>query len=446
MIDARTLRERMDARLARPRSGRVILRRCPEARPDAVRGIVEESFRDLGIAPRGRVFIKPNVVTANRRYIRHSYTDPKIVAEVIRHVKKNGADEVTVGESSGFGIPTRLFLREAGYLRLASAGAKIVDLNTEPYVTVPLARGMHHKEMRVSESLAEADTLIWMPKLKYHICCQVTCSIKLNIGILRHSERLLYHDDRLDEKIADLLEVGYPDAVVVDAVTVGSGYESAPRGLDLGALLVSDDPVAMDLVACRLLNFTPERVAHLMESRRRGYGPANVEDVRVEGDVTIEELAARTAGHESEYQDIQKVNTPIKFYTGTDPDRGRLCHGGCLAAVKGCLGTIDARRPGSVARAKGGAIVTGVVDGDVDAGDGVVLLVGSCTTVKGKITARKVRRVKGCTVGTKHLLTAVPYYFRMPSPLFDVRDAVLFLTFSIDKWIRRLRIKLAFAK
>ena len=437
MIDSTKLREKVDARLARPRSHRVIVRRCDSPDPDRVRAIVAESFQDLGIRPAGKALIKPNVVTANRRYIHHSYTDPRIVAATIDVLREAGASRVTVGESGGYGIPSRLFLNEAGYLAMRRPGVYVVDFNTEACVHLPLTRGVHHQSLLVARSLAEPDFLCWMPKLKYHICCTITCALKLNVGILTHRERMLFHDDRLDEKIIDLLEVGYPDAVVVDAIEVGHGYESAPQAVHLGAILVGDDPVAVDAVACRLLNFQPEQCVHLMQAHQRGYGPRSFDEIRVEGEVTIEELAAVTKGLKSEYQDIHAVDTPIKFYCGADPERGRFCHGGCLAAVKGCLGTIDKRRPGSVARAKPGAIVTGVYHGDVDAGDGTALLIGSCTRVEGKIRARKIRRVGGCPIGTKQLLLFLPLYFRLPSPMLDVADALKFIVFSLDKLMRR---------
>lgn len=104
-----------------------------------------------------------------------------------------------------------------------------------------------------------------------------------------------------------------------------------------------------------------------------------------------------------------------------------------MAAVKGCLGTVDARRPGSLKRAKQGAIVTGIYDGDVDAGDGVALLIGDCTEVKGTIKAGKVKRVKGCPIGAMQLTGVVPLTFGMPSPLFDIRDGWNFATNSVFK-------------
>lgn len=432
--------EKAAQRLARPRRYRVLLRRCETPDPAIMRDILAESFADLGIRPQGKALIKPNVVSANRRYIHHSFTEPKLVAETIKLLQTSGAESVTVGESGGYGIPSRLFLREAGYHKLAALGARVVDLNTESTFEAPLHKGQHHRHMLVARSLHDADFLCWMPKLKYHICCTITCAIKLNIGILTHRERMLYHDDRLDEKIVDLLEIGYPDVVVTDAVEIGTGYESAPYPHHLGAIMIADDPVAMDIVACRALGYDPAECRHLMLAMERGYGPPSIDDVQIDGDISLDELQTRTQGVESEYQDIHKVNTPIRFYCGNAPGRDRFCHGGCLAAVKGCLGTIDKRRPGSVAKANVGAIVTGVYRGDVDAGDGVALLIGDCTRVEGKITARKIKKVRGCPIGTKQLFFALPFTFGLPSPLLDFRDALEFVWYSIDKFFRRLSV------
>lgn len=435
------VRLRLATRSHRPRQARVILRRCESPDEDRFRAIVAECLADLGIKPGPKTLIKPNVVTANRRYIHHSFTDPRLTNAAVQWARANGAEQVTIGESGGFGIPSRLFLREAGYEAARFPGAKLVDFNLEPTVEVPLARGQHHKSIRLARSLADADFFLWLPKLKYHICCTITCALKLNVGILTHAERMLFHDDRLDEKIVDLLEAGYPDAVVADAVEIGTGFESAPQPFHLGAVLVADDPVAMDIVACRILGYEPEQCAHLTIARGRGWGPQRNDDVKVDGDVTIEELRGRTQGIESEYQDIQKVKTPIRFYCGAEPTRGRFCHGGCLAAVKGAMGTIDKRRPGSIAKARAGAIVTGVYRGDVDAGDGVALLVGDCTRVEGAIHARKIVRTPGCPIGARRLFGVIPRHFRVPNPMLDARDAFLFILYSIDKFFRRLLLR-----
>jgi uncharacterized protein (DUF362 family) len=418
---------------------KVILRKCSTYDPDRIRGIIKESLAEIGKKPKGNVLIKPNVVSANKRYIFDSYTQPVVVGAAIDVLRGYKIKGITLGESGGYGIPSRLFFSEAGYYDMAAEKkVKLIDFNEQAQVTVPLKKGMWHKSMIASKALVDADFKVWMPKLKYHICCQVTNALKLNIGILTHKERMMFHDDRLNEKIVDLLEVGFPDVVITDAIKITHGFESAPKPFDLGVILVADDPLAADCVAAKLLNFKPTDVIHLVMAAERGYGSIDDADIEVTGDVTIEELAKKTRHIVSEYQDIQKVDTRLRFYTGVDPNRGRVCYGGCEAALKGCLGTIDARRPGSVKNAKPGGIVMGIYKGDVIHPNDPVVLIGDCTRVDGRLEAKKVIRLKGCPLGAKQLFMAISFAYGMPCPLFDPRDATLFIYNSVVKGGKRL--------
>ena len=418
---------------------RVILRKCASPEPGVVRGIIGECFEQLGARPRGRVLIKPNVVSANRDYIHASYVHPGVIEGLVGELQtRDEITRITIGESSGFGIPPGLFLHEAGYAALARRlGVRLVDFNEEKSEWVDLKKGVAHKGFHVARSIAEADTKIWATKLKYHICCQITNALKLNIGILQHRDRMKYHDDRLNEKIVDALEVGYPDLVVTDAIEVGHGYESAPKAFQLGLIMVADDPMAADAVAAYVLGYKPEDVVHLRIASERGYGSISLDDIEITGDADLEELREATAGIESEYQDIQKVDTPIKFYCGDAPS-GEFCYGGCLAAIKGCLGTIDKRRPGSVRAARPGAVVTGVYKGDVIHPGEPVVLVGDCTRVEGKLEAGRVKRLGGCPIGTSRLLFGFPRVFKLPSPTADVNAAILFIFFTIRHLLKKL--------
>ena len=111
-----------------------------------------------------------------------------------------------------------------------------------------------------------------------------------------------------------------------------------------------------------------------------------------------------------------------------------------MAAVKGSLGTIDARRPGSLKNAKPGAIVTGIYEGDVDAGGGVCLLLGDCTEVRGTIrNAKSIKRLKGCPLGAVKLTSVMPFLFGMPSPMLDTRDVPLTVINTIEKILNKVR-------
>ena len=425
----------MTSELARPR--KVILRRCADLDPSLIRGIVRECIEELGEQPHGRTLVKPNVVTANRKYIHHSYTHPSFMEGLVEELKQHTpAENITIGESSGFGVPPGLFLSEAGYFELGrKLGVRVSDFNQEACETVELCKGVAHKSMKVARSVHGADYKVWAPKLKYHICCTITNALKLNIGILLHEERMLYHDDRLNEKIVDLLEVGYPDLVATDAIYIGHGYESAPQGFHLGLIMVANDPIASDAVASAVLGYEPEETEHLKIASERGYGSISLDEIAIKGDYPLGELREKTKDITSEYQDIHEVDTPLRFYCGNAPERDAFCYGGCLAAVKGCLGTIDKRRPGSVRNAKPGAIVTGVYDGDVIHPGQPVMLLGECTRVTGRLEAGTVKRIPGCPIGTARTLLTLPRTFGMPSPASDVRDALRFARFyARDLW------------
>lgn len=418
---------------------RVILRRCEDYDSGRIKTITGEIISDLGVEIKGRVFLKPNVVTANRQYIHNSFTSPTFTEGVVEAVRKNQIDDLCLGESGGFGIPSSLFFYESGYSELSKKlGVKLVNLNEDKLIKTTLNKGKWHKDMLLAESIKNADTKIWLPKLKYHIFCSITQAIKLNIGILTHKERMLYHDYRIHQKIVDLLEVGFPDLVLTDAIDITYGFESAPYPVRLGLILASNDPLAADVVAAHIMGYDPHQITHLKEASNRGYGSLDLNDIEISGDYDLQELIDKPKGNSRLFQFLNELDTPIEFYAGKAEGSDILCDGGCEGALKGCLGTIEKRTPGSLVKAKKGAIVTGIYDGDVIMPDGPVLLIGKCTRVNGKLEAKSIHKVGGCPTGARDLLIKVPYLFGFKSPMLSFRDALLFIRFSISEFAAKL--------
>ena len=421
---------------------KVIIRRCDEYREDLLRGIIREGMEELGARPRGRILIKPNVVTANTEYIHHSYTQPLVVESMVGVLRDMipGA-EITVGESGGIGIPTRLFFRDSGFRKMAGRiGVPLVDFNEEAVETITLKKAKWHKTMLAAKSLYEAEYKIWMPKLKFHIVTQITNALKLNIGILTHRERFLYHDDRLNEKVVDLLEPGYPDLIVTDAVTCGRGFESSPYPFHLGAILMATDPIASDVVAAHILGYKPAEVLHLVEAHERGYGDITLSSVDVTGDVSIDELSRVTRGMHSPFQNLQELETPLRFYEGTNRDTGRICFGGCICSIKGGLGTAEKKYPGTLAAAKDAAIVMGFYRGDVIHPGGTVALIGDCAGVEGRCEAKKTIRIGGCPVKVKDLMLFLLPRIKVKSPAFDPVNMVKLIYHSVVKALMQVTV------
>ena len=208
---------------------RVIIRKCDSYNVPLMEGIIKEGMEELNEKPHGRILIKPNVVCSTQ-IVKAAHTNPGVVEAMVNVLRRMNRDaDLTVGESGGMAIPTRLFFHYAGYTDMAKRiRVPLRDFNEERDIRVKLTKAKWHTTMLVAKSLYEANYKIWMPKLKFHNGCKITNAVKLNIGILTHKERMLYHDDRLNEKIVDLLEIGYPNLIVSDAVKIGYGQEFAP--------------------------------------------------------------------------------------------------------------------------------------------------------------------------------------------------------------------------
>jgi uncharacterized protein (DUF362 family) len=422
---------------------KVIIRKCDEYDIGRISAIIREGMEELGARPRGRILIKPNVVTANRDYIHHAYTSPDVVESMVGVLRQShGADgNITIGESGGIGLPTRLFFSDSGYAKMAARlGVTLADFNEEETRRVELKRAKWHTTMLMAKSLYEAEYKIWMPKLKYHIVVDITNALKLNIGILTHKERFLYHDDRLHEKIVDLLEPGYPDLVVTDAITVGRGFESSPYPHELGALIISNDPVASDVVAAKIMNYDPEKVVYLAEAKARGYGSLDINDITITGDVSWQELAGKMKGVDSPFQDLQKLDTPIRFYEGTNKNSGNICYGGCICSIKGVLGTAEKKYEGNLKQARKSAVVMGFYQGDVIHPDDPVILVGTCAGVSGKLEAKKIVRLKGCPVKVADLMLLGLPRLGMKSPVWDPGNLVRLVYHSAIKLFMQLTV------
>jgi uncharacterized protein (DUF362 family) len=134
---------------------RVILRQCNDYSVDRITGIIHESVKDLGHEIKGKVFIKPNVVSANREYIHNSYTHPAVVESMVGVLRERNISDIIIGESGGYGIPSRLFLKEAGYFEMAKRiKVPVLDMNEYPSTRIQLIKGTCHKDMMLSDLIS----------------------------------------------------------------------------------------------------------------------------------------------------------------------------------------------------------------------------------------------------------------------------------------------------
>jgi len=428
----------------------VFIKRCEEYDRDQLSKLITEGMTRLNYRPQGKVMVKPNVVFAYNTKVfgDMAYTPPPFVgASLLTLSKSSGVKRIDMGENCAVGIPTRLCYKSAGYYdemklvrKQAGCPARIFCMDEEPRDSIFIG-GVVHDNLRISRKMARADSKVYLPKLKCHCVSKMTGAVKLNIGICSDDERSIRHDFMLNEKIADLLSVGYPDFIIMDAIDVGVGNEAFPSRRKLGLVIMGTNPLAVDIVGARLLGLRAEEVLYLKAAFERGYTPTSIDQVVIDGDLKsvddLDEQAKRLMPYDDEFyrwQDVEKelkrMNSPMRFMWG--PYRGGTgdkCLTGCVMGLKMFLGNVEKYAgAGAFATAKPATFVIGRYEEPIDAGGEEVFLLGSCAKADIR-NAKKITHLDKCftTAGDMNLSIGhklgMPAITRDPTFLMDLMGA-----------------------
>ncbi|MHB1477589.1 MAG: DUF362 domain-containing protein, partial [Coriobacteriia bacterium] len=144
------------------------------------------------------------------------------------------------------------------------------------------------KQFTIAEGVAAADGLVSLPKLKTHALTRMTGAVKNQFGCVPGFLKGEFHTkmpnvELFSQMLVDLNLLLRPRLYVMDAVVGMEG--NGPRNGDprqVGVLLLSDDPVAIDAVGCRIMALDPSLVETLVYGERWGLGSAS--DIEVVGD------------------------------------------------------------------------------------------------------------------------------------------------------------------
>jgi uncharacterized protein (DUF362 family) len=224
-----------------------------------------------------RVVLKPNLVEYHRDKVIN--THPHVVAAVIELCRREGAAEVIVAEGPGH-------WRNVEYLVAASGLGDVlrhyktpfIDLNhDEPVKRLNLGRLTGLEHLFLSHTIATADVVISLPKLKTHHWAVATLSMKNLFGTL---PGICYgwpknelHWRGIDNSIVDIAATRTPDLAIVDGI-IGMEGDGPLNGTPkpMGMLVMGSDLVAVDATCCRLMQLDPERVGYLVLGNRKKLG------------------------------------------------------------------------------------------------------------------------------------------------------------------------------
>jgi uncharacterized protein (DUF362 family) len=236
-----------------------------------------EAFRAHVPLAGKRVVLKPNLVEYHRDRVIN--TDPRFIAAVIELCKQEGAAEIIVAEGPGHWRNTEYLVTASGLGEvLRQHQVKFIDLNHDDPVKTPnLSRLTGLEFLYLSKTVATADVLISLPKLKTHHWAGVTLSLKNLFGTMPGISygwpKNVLHWRGIENSIVDIALTRTPDLAIVDGIVAMEGdgpLNGTP--VELGVVVMGADLVAVDSTCCRLMQLDPFKVGHLHLGFQRKLG------------------------------------------------------------------------------------------------------------------------------------------------------------------------------
>ncbi len=278
---------------------RVAVVRCQTYERERVEEAVQRGMELLGglaqcVRPAERIIVKPNVLYGAPPQ-RCVTTHPEVFRAVALAAQQAGC-RVQYGDSSAV-LPPALNLRTAGLTPVArELGIELADFVTP--VEVAYRQALLAHRLSLAKGVVEADGLITVCKLKTHGLTRFTGAVKNQFGCVpgAHKGRCHAQYPAVEDFCRLLVDVCArvgPRLGVMDAVMAmeGNGPGSGtPR--HLGVLLFSVDMVALDAVACRIIDLPARFVPTIAYGELAGLGTGDWGRIELVGD-EVEPLVDR---------------------------------------------------------------------------------------------------------------------------------------------------------
>jgi uncharacterized protein (DUF362 family) len=234
-----------------------------------------------------RVLLKPNFVEAHPQ--RPINTNPAVIAHVAHACLTLGAAEVIVGEASGHRRDPWFSVLNPGLRALLDKRVRCLDLNHGDATVVANKGGLTGlPHFYLARSVAEADILINLPKMKTHHWMGVTLCLKNLFGVLPGIyygwPKNLLHVRGIEQSILDLARTVKVHYNIIDGI-VGMEGDGPIMGTakPVGTLVMSPFPLAADATASRIMGFDPRKILYLVLAGRFLPG-LNPEEVALRGE------------------------------------------------------------------------------------------------------------------------------------------------------------------
>jgi len=233
-----------------------------------------------------KILIKPNVLIGTNPE-KCVCTHPSVFKAVGVIIKKAKVT-LSYGDSSGFGRSEANMIRAKLKQVADELGIVLADFGKGQYVSHN--RALLNKRFFLANGVLESDGLVSLPKLKTHGLTRITGAVKNQFGCIPGFRKSQFHVKMADpfdfaKMLVDLNTLIKPRLYIMDGIIAmeGNGPRSG-KPKKLGVLLFSCDPVAIDSIACKLINLNPEYVPTSKAGEEAGLGTYHYDNIEIIGD------------------------------------------------------------------------------------------------------------------------------------------------------------------
>jgi len=270
---------------------RVAAIRCDTYDNDQVLKAIKTGIDLLGgisvFAKRGeRIVMKPNILIGTDPD-KGVTTHPAVFRAVGKLLKDAGA-RVYYGDSPSFGR-SEPNLRRSG-LKQVGDELEFVLADFDSGRPISHKGALLVKKFIIANGVLDSDGLVSLPRLKTHGLVRFTGAVKNQFGCVPGLLKSQYHVKLPDPydfatMLVDLNTLIKPRLYVMDGIMAMEG--NGPRSgklKQLSVLLVSIDPIALDAIACRIIDLNPEIVPTSKPGEKAGLGTYHIENIELVGE------------------------------------------------------------------------------------------------------------------------------------------------------------------
>lgn len=236
------------------------------------------------------VVLKPNIVYNIPG--QEINTRPEVIEAVIKLLQEKGAKEIILAEGTAYQRDITDLLWQSGIMDVLNRNkVPFVDLNYDDLVQVQTKGGYASRNFYwIPKTIAQADLVVSLPKMKTHHWAGATLSLKNFFGTIPGIKygwpKNTLHVTGIEANVVELYQTLAPQLAIVDGI-VGMEGDGPLFGNShpTQVLVMGQDLVAVDATCARIMGFEPgpNMIKHIWFADWLGLGVMSQDKISIKG-------------------------------------------------------------------------------------------------------------------------------------------------------------------